>query len=264
MKRIRLIALCAILSLLVSAACSTTGRQPAADQFADPSRENLLEQDNEQALDLTLSHDPAAMSGNQYASELVGDIINFGGNDWIVLDIQDGRALILSEKLITHRPYHETFEDVTWAASDTRRWLNDSYYNSFSSSDRELIAETTLTNEDNQWFGTAGGGPTTDRIFLLSLDEVVKYFGDSGQLQNRPSEDTWYILDGYNDARKATCAIDKCVVCANESSWYWGLRSPGWLQNCAAGISLDGRLCVDGGSVSFERPGIRPAMWLKL
>ena len=36
----------------------------------------------------------------------VGDVIQFGGIDWLVLDIQDGKALLLSEKILEERPYH--------------------------------------------------------------------------------------------------------------------------------------------------------------
>jgi hypothetical protein len=30
----------------------------------------------------------------------------------------------------------------------------------------------------------SGGNDTTDKIFILSIEEVVQYFGDSGQLAN--------------------------------------------------------------------------------
>ena len=50
-----------------------------------------------------------------------------------------------------------------------------------------------MTNDDNPWYGTRGGNTTTDKIFLLSLEEVVKFFGDSGDLKNRKG---WYWENG--------------------------------------------------------------------
>ena len=43
----------------------------------------------------------------------IGDIIQFGGHDWRVLDVRDGKALLLSDKIIEKRPYHDEYEDVT-------------------------------------------------------------------------------------------------------------------------------------------------------
>jgi hypothetical protein len=44
---------------------------------------------------------------------------------------------------------------------------------------------------------------TDDYIFLLSLEEVVKYFGDSGQLLNGNPNYEHGISDEYNGARIA-------------------------------------------------------------
>ena len=57
------------------------------------------------------------------------------------------------------------------------------------------------------------GNATKDRIFLLSIEEVVKYFGDSGQFKNRP-KDAYFIEDQYNSARIAEDA-DGIVF------WWW-------------------------------------------
>ena len=52
----------------------------------------------------------------------------------------------------------------------------------FRDEDRDRIIQVRNTNEKNQWFDTPGGNPVFDRIFLLSIAEVVEYFGDSGVL----------------------------------------------------------------------------------
>ena len=72
-------------------------------------------------------------------------------------------------------------------------------------------------NPNNPWYGTSGGNATTDKVFLLSLDEVVKYFGDSGDLLNKRRKDYKgnavsagdSLYDEYNDSRIVKNGKDK-------------------------------------------------------
>ena len=134
------------------------------------------------------------------------------------------------------------------------------------------VAETRLRNADNQYYGTRCGNDTTDRIFLLSLEEVVQYFGDSGELRNRPSLEANNF--GYEDS-SVRVALD-----LNGNTSVWWLRSPGVYNTHAAYVSNDGRIFVSGspvhGIMSGEfigfsghivdhgRGGVRPALWLNL
>ena len=205
-------------------------------------------------------------------NERVGEIIQFGGYDWRILDIQDGKALLISDKILENRAYHNKRVD-TWADSDLRAYLNDEFYNSFSAKDRARIAEVTNTNPDNQWFGTPGGANTQDRIFLLSLDEVVKYFGDSGQLANRPSEYVRQIDDQYNENRVAyhvggtyyygNIWQDTYTVGAGDPRAWW-LRSPGGISYYAASVGGSGLIYSYGSDVIINEYGVRPALWLNL
>ena len=188
----------------------------------------------------------------------VGDIIPFGGYDWRVLDVQANRAFIITENVIEQRAYHGNFDDwegITWEHSTLRSYLNNQFFNSFNAADRARIAETRIVNNDNPWFGIPGGNDTTDKIFLLSLEEVVRYFGDSGQLGNRLSADTWFINDRYNTARIARNTYG--------NQWWW-LRSPGCCSNSAASVSTDGTFLVSGPGVYHVYGGVRPALWLEL
>ena len=105
----------------------------------------------------------------------VGDIIPFGGHEWRVLEVRGDRALLISEYIIELRAYHYREEAVTWETSAIRHYLNNEFLNSFRRADRARIPETRLANNDNPWFGTYGGDDTYDKIFLLSLEEVVQY-----------------------------------------------------------------------------------------
>ena len=188
-----------------------------------------------------------------------GDIIEFGGYNWIVLDVQGDRALIITEEIIGQRAYHirDTWDILTWESSDIRRYLNDDFYNRFTEQERRRIAETKVINDNyNPWFGEHGGNDTVDKIFLLSLDELVSYFGDSGQLANKnhPDNEWWGFHDQYSDDRIAYNA--SCVLRG------WWLRSPGVNEDHITNIRDDGGVCVDGLHAGFTSGGVRPALWL--
>ena len=182
-------------------------------------------------------------------STSVGDIIDFGGYKWRVLEVTGSRALVLSENVLEMRPYN-SYQDVTWESCYLRSYLNGSFYNSFTSAERERIVESRIINADNPWYGTSGGVDTVDMVFLLSLDEVVRYFGDSGQLR---SGGNGYFSDQYNSARIATYN--------DEATWWW-LRSPGSDSYSAAHVLDGGQVDVDGSPVHGDHGGVRPALWL--
>jgi len=118
-----------------------------------------------------------------FASVRVGDTIQLGGHDWRVLEIRDGRALILSEEILERRPYHTHLVEITWEHCSLRTYLNRQFYdNTFTTDEKNRIVDVRNSNPANPWYGTRGGENTIDRVFLLSLEEVVRYLGDSGQL----------------------------------------------------------------------------------
>ena len=213
-----------------------------------------------------------------------GDIIQFGDYDWRVLDVQGNQALIITDRVIGHQWYHHTFEAVKWEDSEIRQWLNGDFFASFSLQDQARVAETYVVNNDNPWdfsdwgwyANTPGGNNTVDRIFLLSIDEVLRYFGDSGlvtigammganeRAANEPKWPEWGIygegiMDQYYEAR---IALDS----GGSASWWW-LRSPGHNPYYSATVVTYGSLHLGGGFVFWSGGvggGIRPALWLYL
>ena len=197
-----------------------------------------------------------------YADASVGDIIEFAGHEWFVLEEEDSMIMILSVYLLDEGQYNGTMKKITWAESDIRDSMNDYYLNkAFSDEEIARIVERAVINNDNPWYGTPGGENTEDKLFLLSIEELVKYFGDSGMLSNRP-EDSRVIYDDYDDARIA--AYERTGI----DSWWW-LRSPGDGPTQAALVSQFGGISVSGFDVMLDdhfpegRGGIRPALWLK-
>ena len=183
--------------------------------------------------------------------------IRFGGYDWRVLEVQDSRVLLLSENVLEERAYHSDYMKVTWEQCALRQYLNDEFYNKFSQADRNKIAQMSIVNNKNPWYGTDGGENTNDYIFLLSLEEVVQYFGDSGMLSNRPDANASWINDDFNKKRIAHYATG--------ASSLWWLRSPGDFGDGATGVGTAGNISVDGSDVNtILGNGVRPALWLKL
>jgi len=170
------------------------------------------------------------------------------------MEVRNNNAMILSERVLTRRQYHSSrSDDVTWSNSDLRAWLNGSFYNTFTTEEKNRIVQTSLENLDNQWHGTEGGSSTTDRVFILSMSELVKFFGDSGQLADRPSGAN-YINDQFNSARVSLDLSGRAV-------WLW-IRSPGNNTNRAATTNNDGDIDPRGNIVDNNNGGIRPAMWI--
>jgi hypothetical protein len=138
-----------------------------------------------------------------------------------------------------------------------RKYLNREFYDSFSEADRAQIVEVTNENPDNPWDGTEGGNTTTDKVFLLSIDEIVEYFGDSGQLKAKPTGpkgESWWFDDQYN--------VDRSAKSGSKNAWWW-LRSPGYVSTRAAYIPINGNVHLHGEPVKSRNGGVRPALWLK-
>ena len=198
------------------------------------------------------------VNGCDQASSYFSSKINFGGHDFLVLDETDQGLFLISEKVIELTKYHDEYENVTWAASSIRKYLNQNFINSFNQLEQAQIIETYVKSSNNPWYGTCGGDSTTDKIFLLSIEETVRYFGDSGQLTKPCIK--FFIDDGFNENRRTT------YNAGSPSKWL--LRTPGSLQNFVANVTTEGKIAITGDFVNLESSelfnvGIRPAMWIK-
>ncbi|MCL2496063.1 MAG: DUF6273 domain-containing protein, partial [Clostridiales bacterium] len=196
-------------------------------------------------------------------SVVAGDMVHIGGYDWVVLEVKEGKALVLSDKILSKRAYHSSNIPITWEKCDLRRYLNGQFYDfTFSAAEKRRIIATMAPNNDNPLYDTPGGNDTIDKVFLLSLEEIARYFGDSGEQGNRPQADSFLISDAFNAGRIAQTQDGK-------PSWWW-TRSPGaafiMCENYfyAAVTAADGALGVMGDDMSNGYGGVRPALWLKL
>jgi hypothetical protein len=205
---------------------------------------------------------------------VVGDVVRFGEHDWRILASEDGKVLLIAERILEQRAFCSKDGQVLWETSDIREYLNSSFYESFSEGDRTRIVETVLQNEGNPWFQTDGGSKTSDKIFLLSLEEAVLYFGDSGQLANPNIESIGgnssliqsAISDQFNAGRVALDLGDNATA-------GWWLRTPGQYRMQTIDVTGLGTIHVAGVHAAGTHRrrndavysgGIRPAMWVNL
>ena len=139
----------------------------------------------------------------------VGDKVVFGkyeqdiclsnGSDpivWRVLEIKDGKALLLSEDVIDDHMFNNKQGDTTWETSSLRSFLNNDFYNDvFSDEEKAKIVNT--HNENNSyadylssyWLDNSyiefnninnvnNGNATDDKVFVLDLGEIRQYLGN--------------------------------------------------------------------------------------
>ncbi|MCL2768123.1 MAG: DUF6273 domain-containing protein [Synergistaceae bacterium] len=200
------------------------------------------------------------------ASPKIGDIIEFGEWNWRVLDMQGSRALIIMEDMIERRPYCVNVQsaNLTWETSNLREYLNGEFLQRFTEEEQGRIAESIINTPDNLWYGTKGGNDTTDKVFLLSLEELDKYFDNSGDYENKMrkkwdgnqwvSADNGMTLSNINDSSRVAKLGD-------QTSWWW-LRSPGFDFGAAVVLGT-GTVYIYGISVILDG-GVRPVLWINL
>ena len=168
--------------------------------------------------------------------------------EWQVLAVENDRALLISRYGLDAKPYNEVFSGITWETSSLRQWLNNDFYNRvFTSSEKELILQVDNRNPDNPVHGTSGGGPTQDRIFLLSIEEADMYFMND---------------HARRCAATAFARGNGAYIYSNDNAMWW-LRSPGGEWSFTAAEVLDsGEIDRTGYIVDYRFSAVRPAFWL--
>ncbi|MBQ7384744.1 MAG: TIR domain-containing protein [Clostridia bacterium] len=172
--------------------------------------------------------------------------------EWLVLEVKDGRALLVSKYAIECKSYHSTpvAVDVTWESCSLRTWLNNDFFSSsFSDEEKEIIATATVPSDINNTYFTDGGNYTLDKVFLLSMTEARNYFYDDAA---RKCQATPYVCaNGASLSRK-------------DSYCYWWLRTPGHSQHNATYIDDYGKTNMSGDAVNSKVYAVRPALWVEL
>ena len=162
----------------------------------------------------------------------VGNVIHFGNYDWVVLDVQVGKALIITRDIVEQRAFNDNLNENGrydhWETCSLRKYLNTDFYNSFTTDERAQILDAQIS--DN----------TIDKIFLLSKDEVEKYLpvgNDDAVAYFHGDAENWWMRES------SFTSDDRLFGCVD---------SGGYINT----ITQD--------SLSTRIDGVRPAMWIKL
>lgn len=168
--------------------------------------------------------------------------------EWLVLEVKDGKALVVSKYALDCKQYNTSDTGVTWETCTLRKWLNNDFINAaFSSYEKAMIPTVTVSADKNS---TNPGNATQDQVFLLSITEANKYFGSDSARQCKPT-DYAFANGAYVNSSNGNC-------------WWW-LRSPGDYQNTTAAlVSDDGDVFEYGCGVYDGTSVVRPALWISL
>lgn len=176
------------------------------------------------------------------ADASVGDAVVFGtyeqnGNtadgaekiEWIVLEKQDDKLLLISRKCLDTKPINETRSAVEWNQSTLFAWLNGEFaQNAFSETELASLIE-------------ADGAKVT----VPSAEEAKKY----------------YEYDSWRTAEATEQAIKNGARVQNGKTWWW-LLDKGEIASSNSYVYFNGTIRTDGLSVDYQSVAVRPMMWV--
>lgn len=157
-------------------------------------------------------------------------VINYGGLDCIVLDVEQDKILVLAKESIGNMPFDEGNSN-NFPKGTLCKYLNGEFIKKLKANgaDTSTLIPTTidLTSDD----GLKDYGETTQKIFLLTCDMYRKYRSVIPNL-----DDWWWLATAYS----------------TESNGY---------ANNARNVGSDGSL--DNSRAYNGSIGVRPAFYLK-
>lgn len=157
-------------------------------------------------------------------------VINYGGLDCIVLDVEQDKILVLAKESIGNMPFDEGNSN-NFPKGTLCKYLNGEFIKKLKANgaDTSALIPTTidLTSDD----GLKDYGETTQKIFLLTCDMYRKYRSVIPNL-----DDWWWLATAYSTESNGYAARARSVY------------SDGSLLSYVA---------YNGGS------GVRPAFYLK-
>lgn len=157
-------------------------------------------------------------------------VINYGGLDCIVLDVEQDKILVLAKESIGNMPFDEGNSN-NFPKGTLCKYLNGEFIKKLKANgaDTSALIPTTidLTSDD----GLKDYGETTQKIFLLTCDMYRKYRSVIPNL-----DDWWWLATAYS----------------TESNGY---------ANYARNVDSGGSLSYD--YAYNDDNGVRPAFYLK-
>ena len=185
---------------------------------------------------------------------------------WRVLEVSNGHAFLLADKVIDVRAYNPNSAEVKWETSCMRSWLNGMgpAFNQESNdyTKGNFINTAFSTNESKNILTTTQAG-TSDKLFLLS----------DSQIYTEKAKKYGFAMDYgiCDEARRSKCSSYafamgcwKTTETPYKGNVQWWLRSPGMSENYAVEVYAYGWVSYLGNNVDRSYDGVRPALHLNL
>ena len=194
---------------------------------------------------------------------------------WRVLKVSSSELFLLSDKLLDDQMYDTSdASGNSWETCDLRRWLGSTFLNrAFSTDQQSAILSKTLVNATTSYSDilngskTFGGNPTTDKVFLLSNQEV----GTSSTAVSYGFVNGASVNDEGRVAKSTDYAKAMGVQIYGSDAGYWWLRSAGTSvdvsdlmtvkPDAAMAVEPTGSIPLMGFHYTSYAAGIRPALY---
>lgn len=187
------------------------------------------------------------------AQTSVGDFVYYGtyeqnNNDedgkerieWLVLDEEDGRYLLITSEVIDCVCYNNVWRDTAWGNCSLRDWLNTSFLTeAFTENQINSIAYSEHTDED--------GNSASDQVFILNAEELRENFNSNNERTAGATP--------YAEAKGV-------YVYSNGNCWWW-VSDAGADPHYARYVNCEGAILEYGMLVFNNVFGVRPAIWIK-
>lgn len=158
-------------------------------------------------------------------------VINYGGLDCIVLDVEQDRILVLAKESIGNMPFDEGNSN-NFPKGTLCKYLNGEFIKKLKTNgaDTSALIPTTidLTSDD----GLKDYGETTQKIFLLTCDMYRKYRSIIPNL-----DDWWWLATAYSTESNGYASSARIVLSdgslnyINACSGYYGVRPAFYLKS---------------------------------
>ena len=230
--------------------------EPAEDEYAEVVTEETAQPTTDEvpAEDVIKEEETEIELNGPYET---GDTIVFGkyeqdgdlSNDkesieWIVLDVKDNKILVISQYALADKKYQEGDGPSTWEASSLRAWLNSTFIeDAFSEKERGKILDSSVPADPNPDYETDPGSNTTDKVFILSIQELEQYLS--------------------SDEERICIAAKGSKVVNFDGKCFWWARNPGHSQLFAVLVGSDGKFS-EYGYFAIDKHAVRPAMWIEI
>ena len=193
--------------------------------------------------------------------------------EWLVLDKNDGGYLLLSKFVLDYHAFHNNkLEGVSmsWNNSDIRLWANTDFIDTaFSEDEKEKILMSSIDNTINDYYNLR---TTEDKVFLLSIDEVAKYFGSKNENYDGRTVENFVNINNRAITFATNFAKSRGVIVGGSSNLfadenlyscaYYTRSMRNSNNNQVIYIKENGADNYTGASDAWKRFGFRPAIWV--